>query len=140
MKQSRTIQGLNIQWPWSELLLSGKKRVETRSYALPEKLKGVELAVIETAGPRGKKEAGIHKARIIGTIVFESSFRYKNKKEWLADRGRHLVSQDDSLYGFKSEKQKWGWVVKSFTKLDKPAPAPSKRGIIFAKSCLVPTK
>ena len=51
------------------MLLSGEKTVETRGYPLPEKYVGCELAIIETPGPRGRREAGIEKARIVGTIV-----------------------------------------------------------------------
>lgn len=135
--KSRRIQGINIQWPWSEYLVEGSKIVETRSYPLPERLKGVELAVIETPGPKGKKAAGISKARIIGIITFIDSYQYTSEKHWRAEFKKHLVPSDDSLFCFSEEKQKWAWTVGKVEKLDKPAPAPAKRGIIFAKSCQV---
>ena len=62
--------GINIQTPWSELLINGDKSVETRSYPLPEKYMGEELALIETPGRYGR-----FKARIIGTITFSHSFK-----------------------------------------------------------------
>jgi hypothetical protein len=139
MKQKyKTLDGINIQWPWSELLVNGKKSIETRSYALPERLVGVELAIIETAGPMGLKEAGIVKARIIGTIVFDSSYKYSNVSHWNKDREKHLVEPDDSLFKFDKNKEKWAWVVGRVVKLAQSAPPPSKRGIIFAKNCKVP--
>ena len=82
MATLETIPGVNIQWPWSELLLTGKKSVETRSYPLPEKYLGQWLAVIETPGPHGKREAGIDKARITGKIMFSESFQYPTLSEW----------------------------------------------------------
>ncbi len=134
---SKSIPGLNIQWPWSELLISGKKTVETRSYPIPEKYIGQELAVIETPGPKGKKLAGIEKARIIGTITFKESYQYKSKSHWLKEKGKHLVNSDDPLYNYKSDKQKWAWVVDSYKPISPYLPAPTPRGIVFAKNCRV---
>lgn len=139
MKQKfRVLDGINIQWPWSNFLVNGKKVVETRSYPLPERLFGVELAIIETAGRRGLKEAGIEKARIIGTITFLNSYQYKDEEHWFIEQSKHLVEPDDRLFKFDKKKEKWAWVVGRVTKLDKAAPPPSKRGIIFAKNCKVP--
>ncbi len=134
---SKSIPGLNIQWPWSELLISGKKTVETRSYPIPEKYIGQELAVIETPGPKGKKMAGINKARIIGTIVFKQSYQYSSKSHWLKEKNKHLVNSDDPLYGYKSDKQKWAWVVEAYRPIKPFKPAPTPRGIIFAKNCTI---
>jgi len=140
MPKYKVLDGINIQWPWSELLISGKKSVETRSYALPKRLYGVELAIIETPGKDGKSKAGIERARIIGTIVFDDCYQYRSKNHWLSERAKHRVQQDDRLYGFTADKEKWAWTVKKIEKLDLSAPPPRKRGIIFAKNCKVPTK
>jgi hypothetical protein len=139
MPSYKLITGINIQWPWSEHIVSGKKIVETRSYRLPEKLKNIELAIIETPGKHGKKLGGISKARIIGTVVFENSFKYKTKTEWLRDSARHLVEPDDLQFRFSPGKEKWGWVVKSVSRLDKAVPPPAKRGIRLANNCKVPS-
>jgi len=138
MPKYKQLDGINIQWPWSDLLLSGQKSVETRSYRLPKRLEGVELAVIETPGKRGRKDAGVEKARIIGTIIFETSYRYKNERHWKGEIDKHLVESSDPLFKFKKDKEKWAWVVKRIARLDKPVPPPIKRGIIFAKKCRVP--
>jgi hypothetical protein len=124
--------GLNIQTPWSVLLINGSKSVETRSYPLPKKYEGVELALIETPGKSGK-----FKARIIGTITFSHSFQYETKEDWLNDHNRHLVEDNDPLYGYNFSKPKYGWVVCNINKFDKLIPAPSKRGIVFTKNCKV---
>ena len=138
MSNFKTLTGINIQWPWSEYLLKGLKTIETRSYKLPESLKNVELAIIETPGSSGKKLAGILKARIIGTIIFEDSFEYKTKKQWLSDYSRHLVEPDNRLFAYSTKNEKWGWIVKSTIRLDRSVPPPTKRGIILAKNCKVP--
>lgn len=133
---TRSLPGINIQYPWSEFLVSGEKKVETRSYPLPAKFVGVEMAIIETPGKLGKKN-GVSKARIIGTIVFTQSKKYESLREWKKDRPLHLVSEDDPVLAFNLNKPKYGWLVKSVTRLSRPLPPPTSRGIIFAKGCKV---
>ena len=118
--------GINIQTPWSELLINGVKSVETRSYPLPEKYVGEELALIETPGRYGR-----FKARIIGTITFSHSFKYPDQKAWQDDYNRHCVAVDDPIYNWKDDKPKYGWVVSKVTKFDKPLDIRKRRGIIF---------
>ena len=118
--------GLNIQTPWSELLINEVKSVETRSYPLPEKYVGEELALIETPGRYGR-----FKARIIGTITFSHSFKYPDQRAWEDDYNRHCVAVDDPIYNWKDDKPKYGWVVSKVTKFDKPLDIRKRRGIIF---------
>jgi hypothetical protein len=125
--------GLNIQIPWSRLLIDGTKSVETRSYPLPHKYEGVELALIETPGKYGQ-----FKSHIIGTITFSHSFLYTNQQEWISDNNRHRVEVDDKLYGWNPNKLKYGWVVCDIKKFDKPMSAPKRKGIVFTKNCKVP--
>jgi hypothetical protein len=121
--------GINIQSPWSQLLINSDKCVETRTYVLPEKYEGEELALIETPGKNGK-----FKARIIGTITFSHSFKYNNEKEWISDYNRHLVSEDNE-FGWNKNKDKYGWVVAEVVKFDIPYDAPKNKGIIFTHNC-----
>lgn len=127
--------GINIQVPWSSLLINGLKCVETRSYPLPKKYEGVELALIETPG-----EYGRFKSRIIGTITFSHSFRYPDKEIWIEDYNRHKVETDDKLYCWNPDKPKYGWVVSQIKKFDQPVPAPKKKGIIFTHDCIINRK
>lgn len=130
---SRKIPGVNIQWPWSRLIVEGKKTVETRTYSLPKKYIGQELAIIETPGPHGKWQ-GINKAQIIGTVIFEKTFRY-DYKTWKSDHLRHFVFPDDPQFKWNDKNEKWGWVVSKVNLFKEPLPAPKKRGIIFASEC-----
>jgi hypothetical protein len=118
--------GVNIQTPWSELLINEIKSVETRTYPLPEKYAGEELALIETPG-----RYGCFKARIIGTITFSHSFKYPDQKAWQDDYNRHCVAVDDPIYNWKENKPKYGWVVSKVTKFDKPLDIRKRKGIIF---------
>ena len=48
-----SLPGLNINWPFSQLILAGVKTVEVRSYALGYKniaRPGVEMWLVETPG------------------------------------------------------------------------------------------
>jgi hypothetical protein len=135
MTQKKSLPGINIQWPWSRLIGTGAKTVETRSYPIPLHYLGVPLALIETPGPKGAKHAGIVSARIIGIVIFGDCFLYRNVDHWSKDIDRHLVPPGDPLFSFQEHKPKWGWVITSFKPLSQPLPAPSKRGIVFAKNC-----
>lgn len=134
-RKTKVIPGLNIQWPWSQLLLSGQKTIETRGYPIPEKYIGVELAIIETPGPRGKIEGGVDKARIVGTITFGESFQYRTKSQWEKDVTRHMVDITDPQFAWGKSKERWGWKVVSTEQFDRVLVAPKKRGIVFAKAC-----
>lgn len=124
--------GINIQSPWSTLLLDRHKCVETRSYPLPQKYEGEKLALISTPG-----KFGDFKARIVGTITFSHSFRYPDKKAWADDFNRHLVVENDEQFGWDYSKNKYGWVVSDVNKFEEPQPAPKNKGIIFTNGCNV---
>ena len=135
MTTTRVIPGINIQWPWSRLLLSGKKTVETRSYPIPAKYIGQELAIIETPGPLGRKNGEIKTARIIGTVTFGASYQYKNLSHWKREAHLHGVSPDDRQYRFKSNSPKWAWPVLTIKQTSQALPPPKPRGIVFARQC-----
>lgn len=118
--------GINIQIPWSTLLISGDKVVETRSYPLPVKYAGESLLLIETPGKKGK-----FKSRIIGEITFSHSFKYPDEQTWKDDYNRHRVEENDTNYGWKKDKPKYGWVVSHIKKYDEPLNINCKKGIIF---------
>lgn len=130
------IPGINIQWPWSDMIANGKKVVETRGYDIPDKYRGVPLALIETPGSERKKQS--LKARVIGVVIFEKTYKYKHRTHWRQDFPNHCVPIDDPLYSFKSGKDRWGWVVKDFRLLKQPVKAPRNKGIVFTKKCGIP--
>lgn len=131
--------GINIRWPWSRAILEGTKTIETRSYPIPEKYRNVNLAIIETPGPRGKTDGGIDRSTIVGVLVFSECFKYSSREMWLQDYRRHQVKSDDPDFRYSAEKDKWGWVIANVHPLDVPIPAPSRRnrGIVFAKEVIL---
>jgi len=126
-KLEGTYPGINIQFPISTLILSGKKTVETRVYPIPPDYIGREMLIIETPGPKGR-----FKARIVGIIVFGKSFQYKSSAEFYQDKDRHCVSPE-SPWKWQPGKKKWGWPILQIKQLDKVFPAPPRRGIRFTK-------
>lgn len=118
--------GLNVQIPWSTLLINGWKSVETRSYPLPQKYEGVELYLVETPGKYGR-----FKARVIGTVTFSHSFKYPDKQSWIDDYNRHKVEEGDEFFDLNENKPKYGWVVCSVKKFEHAVDINQKRGIIF---------
>jgi hypothetical protein len=127
MAKSKTYTGINIQYPISRLIVEGKKTIETRTYPLPERLKGQELLIIETPGREGK-----FKARIIGKIIFADSFAYKSEKDFYKDSKKHCVTPD-SIWKWTIEKPKWGWLIFKVVKLKKAIPVQKRTGIVYSK-------
>lgn len=115
---------INIQYPISELILSGEKTIETRTYPIPKKYIGVPLLVVETPGKNGD-----FKARIVGIIQFQESFKYKDKKAFYKDESKHKVNPTSPWRWDK--KAKWGWPIKSIKRFKKSQVAEFKKGIIF---------
>ena len=107
--------GLEIQSPWTTLILDGEKTIETRNYELPASLIGVDIAIVESPpGAAGVSSLGdapkLGAARIVGTVVFERCFRYASVEQWHADEPRHRVARD-SPYTWAGDGDKYGWVV-----------------------------
>jgi len=126
----QVLPGLNLQAPWSQMIVDGIKTVETRFYPLPKKYIGQEMALIETPGKNGK-----FKARVTGIVVFGEPFLYDSKRKFYADQNRHLVCLKNSDYNWDSGmgKKKWGWPIIKIRKIEKPLEVVSTRGIVFAR-------
>ena len=122
----KELVGINIQYPISEKILDGSKKIETRTYQLPEKYLNQELLLIETPGKNGD-----FKARGVAIIVFDKCFEYKTKTAFYKDTQLHLVDEK-SDWAWK-EKKKFGWHIKSCVKLKSIVEVPRYRGIIFTK-------
>ena len=124
----KTIAGLNIQYPISRLILNGQKTIETRTYPIPAKYVGVEMAIIETPGRDRSFEA-----RVVGLIQFSGCFKYKSKKEFYEDSHRHFVTED-TAWKWESKKPKWGWQISRVTVFKNSMKAPAKRGIVYTQN------
>lgn len=128
----KTYSGINIQWPISELILSGKKTIETRTYPIPPHYLNKEMILIETPGKKGK-----FKARMRGIIVFTDCFEYKSKAAFYRDSKKHCVTPD-SEWAWK-DKPKWGWEVSVRKVFDNPPPLQKRTGIKFSQAIAIDT-
>jgi hypothetical protein len=120
----KSYTGINIQAPISQLILNGKKTVETRTYPIPGKYLNQEMLLIETPG-----KSGGFKARIIGIIKFTNCFQYGNKKEFYSQANKHCVTSD-SIWAW-AEGEKWGWDVEVIKRIDPVLDAPKIKGIKY---------
>lgn len=118
---------LELQSPWAEALLDGKKTIETRSYKLPEALLGKKIFIMQTpSGKVGQSALGEnvdlqeteYGPRIAGWCIFESIVEYMDKRQFENDEPMHLVDEA-SGYGWKDcTKSLFGWIVSDFEKID----------------------
>jgi hypothetical protein len=120
--------GINIQFPISNLILSGKKTIETRTYPIPSHYINQEIILVETPGKSGK-----FKSRAIAIIKFGPSFEYKSKKDFYSDTIRHCVTSD-SPWAWDAKKGKWGWPVQIIKTFRAPIIIKKRLGIKFTKN------
>ena len=126
-----TYDGINIQWPISELILSGHKTVETRTYPIPKSYLNKEVLLVETPG-----KSGNFKSRIRGIISFSDCFQYMNEQEFYDDFDRHRVDRE-SIWKYDSHRGKWGWKVRLVKKFDLPKALNRRTGIRYAKNLTI---
>ncbi len=106
---SNRLFGLELQQPFSGMVMSGMKTIETRSYPLPSSLLYKHICLIEskpgkdgvsdlkdfaynrTGNEEDGKEGETH-PRILGTIVFSECFEYESEEQWKQDCDAHCVS------------------------------------------------
>jgi hypothetical protein len=125
-----TLPGLNIQAPWAEALIAGRKVIETRLYPMPSKWVGQPLAIIETPGP-----ARQFQRRIAGLVLFAPSWCYADRAAFARDQARHLVDPDDPRFGWREGGQpKWAWPVAWIEAYQQPLPPGLRAGIRSARA------
>jgi len=121
------IHGIAIQQPFAELIASGQKVIETRTYPAPSWLIGKPIALIETSG-----KSRLFKSRVIAIVEFGPSWRYESKSSFYADIGQHKVGPE-SLFSFENSKEKWAWPIIKVTLLSKPKVLRKRCGVVYTK-------
>ena len=134
---------LELQHPWAQEVLDGRKTIETRSYSLPLALRKRWIALLES--PKGQPGVsglgdlldltkngdgvvGAPSPRIVGWCLFDSNVvEYKTRKQFERDEGKHLVTRS-SGYGWRegSTEVIYGWVVRKCRALDHHVSYPSQ--------------
>jgi hypothetical protein len=112
---------LEMQEPWADALMSGKKTIETRTYNLPPSLIGRKICILQT--PSGTAQVSSldneillnsSSVRLLGWCIFGRVKQYTSKEDFEDDEPAHLVKRS-SWYGWKEGATKaiYGWVVES---------------------------
>jgi hypothetical protein len=121
--------GLEMQQPYSDLLVDGSKSIESRSYPLPEALLDTKIEILQSEkGQDGvssvPNRVALHNSsdnssspllKRIGWVTFSKCIQYTSCEEFEADREKHLV-HPNSGYCWNYERPMFGWVVKSYYK------------------------
>ena len=131
MAKKKTYVGINIQFPISQLIVSGEKTIETRNYPIPKDYIGKEMVLVETPGKFGK-----FKSRTVAIVQFGQSFRYASKASFYADANKHCVTVD-SPWAWQGEGPKWGWPITKLTKLSEQKPLTRRLGIKYTKHLIL---
>ena len=147
-----SLRGINIQYPFSRLILFGVKTVEVRTYPLGDRNLGgdyEDLFLIETPGSRNLKGALVDRrypigpppsvAQVIGIVRFSSSEQYANmyrsKKHpskyqchmpsWNKHRSKHRI-EEGGHYDWNRKDARYAWYVDNVQPFSEPVPAGEK--------------
>jgi hypothetical protein len=114
---------LSLKQPYAELLVSGKKTIELRSW--DTKFRGEFLVhaskkIDKEACKRNKIDpVSLTTGAIIGKAILYDVKYYKNEKLFLRDKGKHFA-------GTKYSDHRYGFLVKDATRFSKPLAVPGK--------------
>ena len=115
--------GININddlMPFTDLILSGKKTIETRNKNTLKSLINTTVGIIKT----GKNK----QALLVGLMKISEPKVYLSKPEFRKDKNKHLIKSDSKL-DFKDSK-KFGYPIVKTYKFREAIPVFS-RGIVF---------
>ena len=130
-----TLPGLNIQWPYSQLVLAGAKTEEVREYDLGHRniqFANVETYLVETKGltAHASRNAVIDGApvgprpessQIVGTVIFSRSEAYTDRAAFRADVGNHRI-REDGAKDWDGRGQRFKWRIAFVRRLARPIP------------------
>ena len=142
-----SLRGINIQYPFSRLILFGVKTVEVRTYPLGDRNLGgdyEDLFLIETPGSRNLKGALVDPrypigpppsvAQVIGIVRFSSSEQYANMPtskyqwhmpSWIKHRSKHRI-KEGGHYDWNRKDAMYAWYVDNVQPFSEPVPAGEK--------------
>ena len=130
MPKKNNYTAINIQYPISQKIIYGEKKIETRKYALPNKYLDKELLLMETPGKTQQ-----FKSRIIAIIKFTECFQYQNKKQFYAQENLHCVSKNSDWAW--QEGEKWGWRVEVIKIIQPAITFLGKKGIVYTNNIII---
>ena len=140
---------LNIQWPFSQLILAGVKDTEVRRYALG--YRGITLAnqeywIVETPANRLTRSASSvavigdavigprpESAQIVGVVSFSHDEEYSSTVTFRGDEARHRI-RALSHFDRNDQKKRFAWRVSSRRRLVTPVRKNVKLGC-YSRAC-----
>ena len=134
-KITLSLPALNIQWPWSQLVLEGAKTEEVREYDLGHRkiqLASVETFIVETLGPSANASRnavidGAHigprptASQIVGTISFLHSEEYADAAAFRADVEKHRI-RGGGQKDWEGQGRRFKWHIASVRRFVCPIP------------------
>lgn len=102
---------ISIREPYDEMILSGRKTVETRTMRMPEKYLNQTIGIYV---PEKKK--------IVGTVQVVEQINYPDAKSFDADYPRHLVARGSAYY-IKPGRKKVGLVLRFPRRIEHQSPS-----------------
>ncbi len=141
--QSLALRGLNVQWPFSQLLLSGAKTLEIRRYGLGYlniARAHEEMWLVETLGKSSKPAtvADIShgtifgprptRAQIVGCITFSACHQIISKEQFSSSRASHCI-RAGSIFDWQDDASYYAWNVSATRQIIVPVPAPENKSI-----------
>ena len=109
---------------FADLIVSGKKSIETRRSRSLDNLIGNRVKIVRTTG-KGDE------ARVIGEVTIGEPIQYKTRAEFAKDYDKHLVDedsdfafQDGGIFGYPMINPEW---------YETPYPMPKRKGIVYTK-------
>jgi len=137
LAQQLTLRGLNINYPFSQLILQGTKTIEARTFPLGHRNianPGEELFLIETLGPKnvlgavlGDQAVGPppQHAQVVGTVAFGSSRPYASTSAWKNERQKHRIKKG-GRYDWNGSGEMHAWHVEKARRFSEPMDAGPK--------------
>ena len=126
------MKALSIRQPYGELILSGKKTIESRIWSTKfrgEFLIHSGMAVSESACKRfGLDQEKLVKGAIVGKAVLVSVKEYKSDEEYLKDSGKHLGSKEGLEEFGWSGKKKYGFLLENIRRFEQSIPLKGQLG------------
>lgn len=122
----KTKIGINIndlEAPWTNYILSGKKTIETRNSPTLDAYIGKRVGIIRT---------GVGKAQLVGYVDIVDKKEYTTFEEFRKDEDLHLVSIKSKFDFVLAGGRKIGYLLKNPTRLEKPI-AVTTKGIVSRK-------
>ena len=137
-----SLPGLNVQWPFSQLIVMGVKKVEVRKYDLGWRRIAEarrEMWLVETPGDRKSLRSGWaiagdnvvaerpEVARIVATIVFSHAKKYVSREEFRDDEENHRIGEGGN-YDWDGSGDMYGWYVAEVRRLYEPIEQAGPKG------------